>query len=458
MRILLVGALSWNPERIRSLCEQGHTLWGLWARSMAWDQGPYDATDDCVVPVAFRDAGATIRAERIDCVYSLFQSYRPELWGAKVPGVEHDVWTLLRGLLHERADGVFDVPIVRHWGFDVHSLDVDVARALDGHLFCNREKLDYLSRPRAQGGGGLGWLGDDPDPRFLDSDLPKREFMNDRFALPLSERQGEIHTVCVGRPFGIDFLAAARHGIHVHVYCNSVDDVYSVIASQIRARGARRSLGRLRRYLHVREPRQTIGLDWSEVRRTKSLWVQEFSRYDAAWSYIGTPFRWTTLDDRAAIPNRLGTYLLAGLPVITDRRDQYYRYEQLRRLGVEIELTGSDYDGLRGRLQTEIRTREKRQHARERRATYSFDATIEPLLSALEQVRERYFARARSERSRFVPRTGGGLVHLSGKPGPRPAREHPALLPSRWRSCRLARRLRSDLDLDVRGDPALPER
>src|SRR5688500_1499169 len=135
MRILLVGALSWNPERVRSLCERGHELWGLWSRSMAWDQGPYPQIAGCVQPVALGDAATTIRDHRIDCVYSLFQSYRRGLWGPHQPGIDHDVWTLLRALLRERQRGTFDAPIVRHWGFDVHNFDPDVARALDGHLF-----------------------------------------------------------------------------------------------------------------------------------------------------------------------------------------------------------------------------------------------------------------------------------------------------------------------------------
>ena len=84
-------------------------------------------------------------------MYSLFQAYDRRLWGPPSPGVEHDVWTLLRGLLDERRRGRFDAPIVRHWGFDVHNLDPGVAEALDGHIFCNREKLDVLvatRRPR----------------------------------------------------------------------------------------------------------------------------------------------------------------------------------------------------------------------------------------------------------------------------------------------------------------------
>ena len=118
-------------------------------------------------PVTAQEAARTIRTEGIDCVYSLFQAYRPKLWGPKATGVEHDVWTLLRGLLRERADGVFDVPILRHWGFDVHNLDANVARAMDGHLFCNREKFDYFSTPISEGGRGLDFFAKDESPRFI---------------------------------------------------------------------------------------------------------------------------------------------------------------------------------------------------------------------------------------------------------------------------------------------------
>ena len=135
MRILLVGALSWNPERIRSLAERGHQLWGLWSRSMAWDQGPYPALDNCVQTITLEHAARTISEQRIDCVYGLFQVYDAPLWGPRSPGVEHDVWTLLRVLFAERARGTFDVPIVFHWGFDVHNLDGDAVRALDGQIF-----------------------------------------------------------------------------------------------------------------------------------------------------------------------------------------------------------------------------------------------------------------------------------------------------------------------------------
>jgi hypothetical protein len=373
--------------------------------------------EDCVRPVTLEDASRTVREQRIDCVYSLFQVYHPRLWGPPAPGVDHGVWALLRALLLERQRGAFDAPIVRHWGFDLHNVAPDVARGLDGHLFCNRQKLEYLTAPRPRGGRGLELFDDCEAVEFLDSDRPKLEFMNDRFAAPLAEQRGEIHTVCVGRPFNIDYLAAARQGIHIHLYGNNFDEVNRTIARDLSSSRARSGAKLLSRYLHVHTSLQTVGASWPDVRRTKTRWVEEFSRYDAAWSYIGSPLPWKPLDDRAAIPNRVGTYLLAGLPVITDPRPGYYRYEELLRHGVGIELVDSDYDGLRDRLEAEVSTREKRGRAREARREYSFEATIDPLLDALERARASYFAKPHAERSRFQQNSRERLIHLNRSPG-----------------------------------------
>ena len=417
MNILLLGALSWNPERVRVLAERGHQLWGLWSRSMSWDQGPYRVTEDCICPVTLADAARTIREERIDCVYSLFQAYHPRLWGPP-RGVEHDVWTLLRELLLARERGAFDAPIVRHWGFDVQNMDLEVAQAFDGQIFCNREKLDYWTTPLAGGGCGLDLISDGDVTAFLDSDRPKQEFMTDVLPERLSARTGELHTVCIGRPFGLDYLALARRGIHVHLYGNTVDDLYRMIARDLSLASARRKASMLRRFLHVHPSLQTGDAPWSEVRRVKSTWAREFARYDAGWSYIGSPLPWEPLDDRSAIPNRVSTYLLAGLPIISDRRPGYYRYDELARLGVNLDLVDGDWDGLRHSLEAEARSGERRANALSQRIAYSFDATIDALLTVLERARERYFVRPQRERTRFTTRRRR-LVHFNTAPDPR---------------------------------------
>ena len=418
MNLLVVGALSWNPERLRSLADAGHRLWGLWSRSMAWDQGPYPVLDGIVRPVTMEEAPHVIRDERIDAVYCLFQVYHPSLWGPPAPGVEHDVWTILRRLLDERRRGAFDAPIVFHWGFDVQNLDPAVVRALDGHVLCNREKLAYWTTPVRDGGCGLDCFDRAPVTGFLDGDLPKREFMNERFAEPLSARGEERHTVCVGRPFRIDYLAAARRGIHVHLYGNSFDEVYRSMARDLSPRDAVRSADLLGRFVHVHPSLQTIGRGWDEVRRIKADWVHEFSRYDAGWSYVGLPLPWMPLDDRAVIPNRVSTYVLSGLPVIGDRRPGCYRWEEPRRLGIEVEHDAADYDRLRDALDREVATRAKQAAARAERFGYAFDATIPALTELLERARDAYFARPHGERVQFVP-GDGRLVHFNTSPDPR---------------------------------------
>jgi hypothetical protein len=259
-------------------------------------------------------------------------------------------------------------------------------------------------------------IGQCPVVEFLDGDRPKLEFMNDCYAERLSDADGELHTVCVGRPVGIDYVALARRGIHLHVYSNSIDDAYRMIARDLSPRDARREAALLGRYLHVHTSLQTRGGSWAEVQRTKARWVEEFSRYDAGWSYVGSPRPWAPLDDRGAIPNRIGTYLLAGLPVITDRRPGSYRYEELRRLGIEVELDGGHYDGLCEQLHAEARTRAKSLGARAARVAYSFDATIDPLLGALERACTSYFAKPHAERSRFPHGRRRPLVHFNTSP------------------------------------------
>ena len=94
-----MGALSWNPERVRSLHERGHRLWGLWSRSMAWDQGPYPVLDGFVEEIGLNEAPRMICERKIDCIYALFQEYNPNLFAARTGAIEHDISSLLRGTL-----------------------------------------------------------------------------------------------------------------------------------------------------------------------------------------------------------------------------------------------------------------------------------------------------------------------------------------------------------------------
>src|SRR5690606_37832980 len=128
-------------------------------------------------------------------------------------------------------------------------LDVQVARAFDGQIFCNREKHTYWTLPFGKGGCGLAMIGGHTVVDFFASDMPKLEFMTDDLPEPLSATTGEIHTVCIGRPFGIDYLALARRGIHVHLYGNRFDDLYRMMARDLTVARAKREASLLQRFL-----------------------------------------------------------------------------------------------------------------------------------------------------------------------------------------------------------------
>ena len=309
-----------------------------------------------------RSAAETIREQGIDCVLSLFRRTTGGCGGRRrreygktsglcCAGCSRSAGAVASTLRSCATGDSTYTTWTRAWW-----------TSLDGHIFCNREKLEYWSRPVAEGGRGVDVFGDEAGHLFVDGDMPKLEFMNDRFSDPLSESDGEVHTVCVGRPLGIDFLAAARCGIHVHVYSNSFDDVYRTIAGSLPVAAARRARPLLDRHLHVHEPLQPAAdAGWERGPRARR---RDGSRSSRATTPHGRtsehPFAWDPLDDRAAIPNRLGTYLLAGLPVISDRGPGFYRYDLLRRLGGRWSWTTPATTRFEAGSNDEVATRERR--------------------------------------------------------------------------------------------------
>ena len=136
-----------------------------------------------------------------------------------------------------------------------------------------------------------------------------------------------------------------------------------MIVRDVGRHASRRDLRMVREFVHLHPSLQPIGRSWADVRAAKSQWVREFPQYDAGWSYVGAPYPWRALADRSAIPNRVSTYVLVGLPVISDRRPGCYRYDELTRLDINIDLVDSDYEALhaapRGRGRSDRQARQR---------------------------------------------------------------------------------------------------
>jgi glycosyltransferase involved in cell wall biosynthesis len=291
LHVLLAGELAYNPERVVALAARGHRLSGAWTPDGLGASSVGPVPFGHVAEVGDGDPDEVLHRTRPDVVYALL-NWRAVPWcaallsAARGRGVSF-VWhfkespqrSIARGewpqlaALVTRADAVlFSTPEEAEW-FRLALPDLDPARVstLDGDL------------PAAH------WLPSGPPPRRL------------------SERDGELHTVVVGRALGLDAatverMAAAR--VHVHLY------------GAVRAPGPKGEwqswLGHVgpaaRRFLHLHPAVHQDG------------WAAELGRYDAGWlhrvpSANSGDLRRASWDDLNQ-PARLGPLALAGLPVL----------------------------------------------------------------------------------------------------------------------------------------------
>jgi glycosyl transferase family 2 len=354
IRILIVGSLGMNPERIRALTEIGHELFGLWIQFPAvWD---YAGAPPCVpvtnIPYdsSWRDR---VREANPDIIYCMLS--------------HHDL-----PLIDEVLTSKLGIPTAFHfkespfmamrngqWGMLRRVLTQS-----DGHIFISDENYEWfrLNFP--------GVVGDKPT-LILDGDLPKIDWMTNDFSPRLSGTDGEIHTTIVGRPVGMDELERYTDiGVHIHVY-----------GTRFRGTSFEHQLP-------------------SWVKRTQRLhlhpavtaadWVSELSRYDAAWSHISRSFNYGDL--RAAswsdlnMPARLGTYAAAGLPVILkDNRPSITAVQNLvERLGIGVPF--SDPNDLRARLLDSESMTRLQKNVRQVRTELSFDVHTPTLTKFLQSL------------------------------------------------------------------------
>jgi glycosyltransferase involved in cell wall biosynthesis len=289
LRVLLVGELAFNPERVLALAERGHRLTGLWIRDGLGDAtvGPLpcghvpdldaDRWREEVRALAPDVVWAQLNWRSVPLAAAVRQAF-PELpfvWHFKESpqrSVVRGEWPLLAGLV----------------------------TGADACLLATEEERDWFALA-LRGRVDPARLG------VLDGDLPKRDWLEAALSRKISDRDGQPHTAVLGRPAGFDaawVLELARRGVHVHLY------------GQVRAPGPKgawagwldEALREAPDHVHVH---RAIGPD---------RWVRELSRFDSGWlhrfpSDNGGDLRRATWDDLNS-PARLPVYLAAGLPML----------------------------------------------------------------------------------------------------------------------------------------------
>jgi glycosyltransferase involved in cell wall biosynthesis len=201
LRILLVGELAYNADRIVALEERGHRLFGLWMPDPYWYNTvgplPFGNVED-LDRTRFPEEIARIRP---DIIYALlnwqavpfaFDVMRrnpgvPFVWHFKEGPficLERGTWPQLTALYSQAHGRIYSSPEMAAW-FDTLGLPTHTPRLI------------------------------------LDGDLPKRDWFDRPRARRLSLDDGDFHTVVPGRPIGLhpeNVATLAAQRIHLHFY------------------------------------------------------------------------------------------------------------------------------------------------------------------------------------------------------------------------------------------------
>lgn len=347
MKILLVGELAYNPERIYALEQAGHVLFGLW--------DPYPMYSFTTVgPLSF---GNITNIPHDD-------------WKSEIARIKPDIiYGLLNSspvaFVYEVVKTFPEIPYVWHFK-EGPSVVLNMG---------NWEKLIYLYNHAA----GRIYLNEatrqwynlflppsNTPSILLDGDLPKEEYFKNHFSPKLSDTIGGIHTVVTGRMIGIsdeDIKKFAKNDIHIHLYTENYYEGNN-----------RESLKKLApSHFHIHQ----------HVMANK--WTEEFSKYDAGWlhghrSCNKGNLLMATWDD-LNLPARISTYAAAGLPIILpdNTGNTVGANEVIKKHGIGIEYR--DTDEIIQFLQEEKENRKYAQNMMKCRMMFCFDYHVPRLMN-----------------------------------------------------------------------------
>lgn len=355
LKILLVGELAFNPERVLALEERGHKLYGLWTPNTHWFNTvgplPFGHVED-ISREGWRESLARIRP---DIIYAQLN------WIA-IP------------FAHEVLTGNHGIPFVWHFKegpFDciangTFSQLVDLYTLSDGQIYGNSETRDWFETIIP----GISRYG---QSFILDGDLPKRDWLTSDRSPRLSETDGKIHTVIPGGPTGIPpslVAGLAHYDIHLHLYGEVYRSLYKAWVDEAQQQAGDRL------HLHPQVDQEH--------------WVSEFSQYDAGWLHQfkseneGDLHRvnWSDLNYPARIP----TLAAAGVPSIQyDNSGSLVAMQSLTR-ALDIGMFYKDAGNLAEQLHDTARMQRLRESTWRQRDTFTFDAHADDLIAFFRRV------------------------------------------------------------------------
>ncbi len=347
LKILLVGELGFNPERIIAFEEQGHKLYGLWiSHPEIWDTiGPLPFGNVEDIPYD-RNWIERVKEIKPDVIYALLN------------------WQALE-LIFEVKQAQLDIPFVFHFKEGPFiTLEhgtwpgvLNLFKECEGLVFISEENYEWFQLTT----GNLI----DPDRAFiLDGDLPKLDWQTSDWQPKLSEQDGQVHTLCSGRPLGMEpFEELAANKVNVHFYGNFFHSTFPNWTRKGLATG----------YMHLHPTVEPAD------------WVSELSRYDAAWFHVFDSYNEGDLRkahwDDLNLAARLGTYAAAGLPwILKDNRHSCVAVQSLA-VKHDIGVFYSDFTDLAAKLRDRSRLDQMTANMRRVRGEFAFDTHVADLVA-----------------------------------------------------------------------------
>ncbi len=354
LKILIVGELAYNPERICALEEHGHKLYGLWILNPEFYNtiGPLPFGN--VETISLDNWKEKIDEIKPDIIYALLNFQVIPLAHyimTENPGIPF-VWHFKEGPFYARQQGLWKQLL-------------ELYTNSNGQIFINRETKDWFSQ----------FLSLETPSMILDGDLPKKEWFAKEKGKLLSDEDGEVHTVVPGRPFGItpdDLASFKAQKIHLHFYGEFFHTTWR--------EWIRNAIEVAEGYIHI------------HPNCMPDKWADEFSKYDAGWLHTfesnnyGELMKvtWNDLN----YPARMSTLAAAGLPMLLKSNPGHMVAIENLLKSLDIGILFKDFKNLNECFSDVERIKEIRENAWNRRFLFSFDYHVPELTHFFNNVIE----------------------------------------------------------------------
>jgi glycosyltransferase involved in cell wall biosynthesis len=377
LKILLVGELAYNPERVLAFEERGHRLYGLWMQEPYWYNTVGPLPFGHVQDLPHSSWKESVRKAKPDIIYALL-NWQAVPFAHQVmmenPGVPF-VWHFKEGPFISLEKG--------HW-----AQLIDLFRFSDGQIYSSPEMRDWFETI-------IPGLASGSRAYVLDGDLPKRDWFTAERSPRLSEKDGEIHTVVPGRPIGLHphtVVELSEQGIHLHFYGDFTHGQWLEWIEKTKRLAPR----------HIHLHHQV----------DQERWVEEFSQYDAGWlHYFESKNRgelrradWDDLN----YPARIATLVCAGLPLLQRANPGSIVATQNLARDLDMGVFFKDMVELARHLRDKSRIEMIRSNVWRSREQFTFDYHVSGLVQFFRMVIESRNGRIGESGKRF-PVMGGKI-------------------------------------------------